>query len=514
MKISNFKKFIFAALSAALFFIACEKEDSDDDNFDIISLYADGSASSRTTKLTFTVNNNKFILTADDIKINAVFSVIKDELSREGTTYELFITPGATGTIKVGLDPYRGFTGWNARTATVYADNYFTGNSELTITGLSYNLLDGELDIPEEINGRSVTAIGGSAFMGRKLISVYIPDSVRTIGESAFAYNQLPEIIIPDRVFYIGSNAFAYNQLSKVTMLESPANPEKVIYIGNGAFAYNQLSEVTIPKSITSIANSTFAYNKLTKIDIPEKVYYIGTDAFFDNRLSEVTIPKNVIYIGNGAFAYNQLSEIIIPEKVSSVSGFNNNKLTKVEFVFEIVTEVVDGVDTEVKKYKVTTIGSNAFSYNKLTKIDIPESVTIIGNNAFVYNQLKNITIPNGVITIGSYAFSNNLLESVTISESVADIGQRAFANNKLSEIKIPDNIKNIGIQAFMDNPLISITIGEDVSLGSSAFGNNFEYTYNDKDNKRAKGTYIWDIDSKKWIKKEDGDGGDGDGDE
>jgi len=488
MKISRFKKFIFAALSASLFFIACEKENSADDDFAIVSLSANGSSNSKTTKINFTVSNDKFTLTADDIIINAVFYVMKGELKKTGATaYELPITPGGTGTIRVGLNPYNGFTGWNAKTATVYADNYFSGTSELTITGgAGYRHSDGSLEIPLEINRMPVTKIGGSAFLGKGLIEVTIPDSVTNIGESAFAHNQLSKIEIPVNVVSIGSTAFAYNQLSAVTI------PNSVTSIGSGAFGYNQLTSFTIPENVTYIANSTFAYNQLTSITIPKKVKTIGNDAFLDNRLTEliiiediedvnyigitsigngafsynrltsITLPKNLTSIGNGAFSHNELTSITIPKNVSSVSGFNNNELTKVEFVFEIVNETVDGVVTEVKKYKVTTIGHSAFAYNELKKIDIPGSVT--------------------------------------------DIGYRAFAYNKLSKVIIPDSVRNIEIHAFIDNPLTSITIGERVTLGSSAFGNGFEKAY--YDNSRAKGTYIRDnIDSKTWTKKEDGEG-------
>jgi len=456
MKINNFKKFIFVALFAALFFIACEeKEESGDDNFAIISLSADGSTSVGTTRIFFTVNDDKFALTADDIKINAVFYIIKGDLKKTGTmAYELSITPGGTGTIRVGLDPYRGFSGWNAKTATVYADRYFSGTSELTITGSGYSHLDGNLKIPNKINNLPVTAIGDSAFIRKELISVIIPNSIKTIGDSAFAHNQLSEIIIPNSVVSIGNTAFAYNQLSKVTI------PNSVTTIGSGAFGYNQLSSVTIPTGIISIRNSVFAYNKLTEIDIPDSVTTIGIDAFTDNRLSAVTISDNVTIIGNGAFAYNRLTSITIPEKVSSLSGFNNNKLTKVEISSEIVT----------------AIGSNAFAYNLLEEFDIPESV----------------------ITIGNYAFTHNSLAGVTIPDKVTDIGYRAFAYNCLSEIIIPDSVNNIEIQAFIDNPLTSITIGENVTLGSSAFGNDFENFY--YKNNRKKGIYTFTDDAWKYT--------------
>jgi len=599
MRISS-KKFIFAALSAAFFFLACEKEDfAVGDNFAIISISADGSKVAATTTLTITVNDDKFALKAEDIKINAAFSVIKrvkgDLTEKPGTakTYELPITSGGSGTIRVGLDPYRGFTGWDAKTAYVYADWYFSGTEELTITGYNPSIIDPLINlIPEKIAGVPVKTIGYRLFYNTGLNEIILSPGIEVIGNSAFANNQLASITIPKGVTTIGSTSFAYNQLTNVII------PESVITIGYGAFVYNQLSEIAVPKNVKYIENSAFAYNRIEKISIsekitslsgfndnkltevkfidndenpgnekitigsrafannllesitmPESVIIIGNSAFENNLLKSVTIPENVTDIGDGAFAYNYLEKITIPEKVSSLSGFNNNELTEVKFIdndknpsnvttissnafaynqlkkvdipksvkvilnyafaynqLERITisekilslsgfnnnELIEVkfIDDEKNPSNVTTIGTSAFAYNKLEKIDMPGSVTTIGDYAFANNLLKSVTIPESVKTIGNSAFANNFLESVTIPDNVADIGYRAFANNKLSKIIISDNVESVGIHAFMENPLTSITIGKDVKLGVSAFGNGFESAYNIK-YKRAKGTYI-----------------------
>jgi hypothetical protein len=437
MKIKKHLKFIVIILSVLIFITCKEEEDSGDDNCAIVSLSTDGSASVRTTKIFFTVND-KFTLTADDIKINADFSVIKGEIKQTGTmTYELSITSGSRGTIRVGLDPYRGFTGWSSKTAAVYADWYFSGTTELTIKGYSLASFTSN-EIPSNIEGLPVTAIGDSAFIRKELTEVFIPlyGFIKIIGDRAFAYNQLTEIDIPDSVVSIGSAAFAYNQLFKVDINDN------VTSIGYGAFSYNQLTEIHIPKKITEIENSIFAFNRLIKVDIPDGVTAIRSDAFTDNNLSEVTIPANVTSIGNGAFGNNKLKKIKFnkPDKLEYLSGFNNNELIEVE-------------------------------------------------------------IPDAVVTIGSSAFAYNELEEIIISNAVTEIGYRAFAYNKLSEIIIPDKVRSIGIQAFIGNPLTSITIGENVTLGSSAFGNGFEIFY--YSNKREKGTFTFNTESKTWTKEE-----------
>ena len=97
--------------------------------------------------------------------------------------------------------------------ALTYGDlTYTVSNGEVTITGCNTSVT--EIEIPEEIDGYPVTAIGNKAFSSRgsisSLISINIPDSVTSIGASAF-YNcsGLTSINIPDNVTSIGSSAFA-----------------------------------------------------------------------------------------------------------------------------------------------------------------------------------------------------------------------------------------------------------------------------------------------------------------
>lgn len=315
MKNCNFKKFIFIALSVAVFFIACKDEEAFvDNNYAIVSLSADGSSGGRTTKLIITVNDDKRALTADDIKINASFLVIKGVLSQNGTICELPIIFGNTGTIRVGLDPYRGFTGWDAKTAYVYADWYFSGTLNLTITGCAQSV---DLsNIPNEIAGKPITAIGSSAFRNKGLLSVTIPEKIITIGSSAFESNQLTEIEIPNGVTTINNNAFRYNKLTKIKIPENVSNlsgfndneintveflSTKVTTIGSYAFENNMLSSINIPESVTTISYNAFFNNMLSSIVIPASVYYISDYAFSNNPLTSITIGANVI-LGSAAF--------------------------------------------------------------------------------------------------------------------------------------------------------------------------------------------------------------------
>jgi len=300
MKNNNLKKLIFTAFSIAIFFIACkDKEIFYDNNYAITSLFACGSTGDAkdipTTKLIFTVNDDNLVLTANDIKINADFSVIKGDLKKntDTMTYELHIIPGSYGTIRVGLNPYQGFTGWNAKDAYVYSDWHFSGTSNLTITGCHYSVVVHPLTIPPTIANLPVTAIGANAFYYKNLNSVTIPESVTSIETSAFKGNKLTTITIPKNVIYL--SGFNNNMLSSINILAD------VLTIGSYAFSDNLLSNITIPESVTYIESYAFSDNLLSKIKIPESVIYIDSYAFSNNPLISITI-GDYVALGTSAF--------------------------------------------------------------------------------------------------------------------------------------------------------------------------------------------------------------------
>ena len=126
--------------------------------------------------------------------------------------------------------------------------------------------------------------------------------------------------------------------------------------------------------------------------------------------------------------------------------------------------------------YQVTEIGPFAFYYcNKLTSINIPNSVTNIGMYALQgCLDLTSITIPNSVTSIGDYAFSwCNKSTSLTIGDGIETIPANAFEGcSSLTSFTIPSNVKTIESEAFARcTGLTSLTIPSTVStIGLNAF--------------------------------------------
>lgn len=129
-----------------------------------------------------------------------------------------------------------------------------------TINGVNAIVSDSSLktlDLPSEINGKTITSVGEASFYGCLFLShIIIPDSVTSIGAYAFyGCSSLFGIIIPDTVNTIGGFAF-----SECIALSELSLPSSLIFIR--AFAFDtclSLSEVIIPESVILIESYAFA---------------------------------------------------------------------------------------------------------------------------------------------------------------------------------------------------------------------------------------------------------------
>ena len=274
-------------------------------------------------------------------------------------------------------------------------DYAYTQFSDDTVTITDYKGNAAQLQIPTQLGGYPVTAIGENAFEGcYGLTEITIPDSVTAIGDSAFAMcADLTSVSIPDSVTTIGSYAFADCQSL------------------TGSFV--------IPKNVTAIEEGTF-FNctRITNIFIPDSVTSIGDVAFFSCwGLHSITIPESVSSIGVSAFAdCIGLTSITIPDRVTSIEPHTFSSC--------------DNLTNITIPNSVTAISVDAFGgCSSLTNITIPDGVTYIGGYAFGYCQdLTSITIPNGVTEIDSWTFERcENLTSITIPDSVTAIKEDAF---------------------------------------------------------------------------------------
>ena len=100
--------------------------------------------------------------------------------------------------------------------------SYEINGAVVTITDCSSDA-SGDLEIPEVIEGGSVTSIAASAFSNcTSLTGITIPNSVTSIGASAFrGCSSLTDITLPDSLTSIGTSVFRV--CSSLTGITIPA---------------------------------------------------------------------------------------------------------------------------------------------------------------------------------------------------------------------------------------------------------------------------------------------------
>ncbi len=288
--------------------------------------------------------------------------------------------------------------------------------SSVTITGYSGSKTN--VEVPSEINGKTVAAIGENAFFNSSITSIKLPSSVHSIGKNAFhSCTSLGSISLPAAVTNIESNAFR-----SCTGLKAVTLPSSLKKIGNQAFYQcSALASIALPKTLTSIGDWAFAYcTNLGTVAIPSAVSSVGSSVFYECKsLSKCSIESgtHLSALGDSMFFdCTSLKSFTIPSSIKVVPAncfVGCRSMTSVSLPTSI-----------------TTIGQNAFAdCISLSGVKFGSNLRKIESSAFNgCTGLKDVTIPSGTTSIGESAFSGCTgLRSATIPASVTTIGAKAF---------------------------------------------------------------------------------------
>ncbi len=360
------------------------------------------------------------------------------------------------------------------------------------------------LEIPAEIGGKPVTAIGEQAFLSsRKVESITLPESLKVIGSGAFqGCSALTEITIPASVETIGERAFL--------LCSSLQN----IHVAADNAAYCDVDGVLFSKDKTVLA--AFPGARTGSYAVPEGTVRIAPDAFRSCALTDVSFPESLTAIGDRAFQSAHLEKVVVPAHVKMGSYvYANCAQAKSAEVAEGVTEITDstfhGLDScesvtlprslkvigdyafrRLKAENITLpdglerIGKQAFESSGLTSVKIPASVKEMDYGAFLYSkemtnvqfapgsQLKDLApsalghcyhldqvdLPKGLTTIGDGALACSGLRNIRIPDSVTTIGQGAFSGcGNLTQVTLPKNLSSVGWDAFKDCPVSEVSL-------------------------------------------------------
>ena len=331
----------------------------------------------------------------------------------------------------------------------------YDDHAELT----SYTGTDTKLVIPDEVEGKPVTALGEHAVSSKELEELVFPSGLKRIGAYGVGVcSNLKTADFPDGLKEIGDYAFM-----DCPSLTEAVIPDSVERIGRGAFLNCGFTSVTLPENLWQIGSIPFAdCEKLEEIQISSKnaMYQTIDGVLFTKDGKELiqypaargetyTVPDGTEVIAYGAFAMNRI---------------DNNMVEDIQTLKDI------RFPESLKE-----IGNMAF-YDciKIRSLQLPESLKKIGDFAFgcenagtariYFDSFPSIRIPAGVESIGRFAFSGLLNASFEVDEKnpyYASSG--GFITNKHKDtllytpsgigsvIRIPEGITTLTDYVFWD---------------------------------------------------------------
>ena len=371
-------------------------------------------------------------------------------------------------------------------------------NEEGGLTLTAYTGSASEPEIPAEIDGKPVTAIGDSCFAGNLFLErIHVPEGVTRIGNYAFeCCSVLKKIYLPDSVRSIGDGAFS----GCISLILADIQ-EGLETIGRGAFLIcTSLVYLDLPESLTgigpfacagctSLANVTFHGDLVTEVP----------DRLFDGcaKLATVILSGGVTVIGDRSFSGCESLTYLYAEKFLSRIGkyaFNECSMLKsVDLGAQAIEEAAfsgcGAMNYIYLKDGTESIGYRAFMSTGIRNLDIPASVSDIAEGAFVNSKITGISLEDEtnfkMIGTSLYSadgktlitcfpedpYSEDMEEEIVIPDGTETISAYAFSNVwGASRVIFPDSVKRICARAFSLSTISEAEIPADADVDPDAF--------------------------------------------
>lgn len=324
----------------------------------------------------------------------------------------------------------------------------YSENDDGTVTITGGNIVTPKLEIPAELEGKKVSAIGMNAFTGNNVITdLVIPEGVTTLNWYSFnTCRNLETVTLPDSLEFIDS--WAFERCSKLKTINVPAN---VTRINGGAFAQNSsMTSITCdPANKNYVSVNGVLFTK----DMKELVAYPG------GIQGEYTVPATVNHIGDAAF-YGALG-------LDSVTILGN-----LDFIgFEAFAECSKLTDVAIRD-GVNYVGYWAFrGCDGIKSLTVPQSVTNIGNQAFGFayadQKMSGFSLRGYKDSAVNFYAIRHDIPFICIGEASEDNKPFDKDNAKESEVETnPDTPEDEKITTIIATPAFNMKDKSEAGVG------------------------------------------------
>ncbi|MBR5288575.1 MAG: leucine-rich repeat domain-containing protein [Clostridia bacterium] len=323
-----------------------------------------------------------------------------------------------------------------------------------------YNGFDACVEIPAEIDGVAVKAIGEHAFEShRYLCFLTLPEGLETIGESAFEWcSNLKHVNFPSTLKTIESRAFYagyHGSALELTAVET---------IGESAFAWCvRISEtITLPEGLRIIGDHAFdGCSWLSEVYIPASVEAIGEKAFADSAVNYLVFEgKNLPRMAENTLADCwYLTDIDLhtdaSKKDAQALQAAVDALGLECYVWRMQNPDVDYINDGLDVYENGVLISYAGDQSHIRPWDTFDDITVtaVADGAFRGNQtIEYFAVPynDEFTTIGAEAFADSTLHTIDLFDSVTTINGGALRNCvNLTELILPESIEFVGAETL-----------------------------------------------------------------
>lgn len=144
----------------------------------------------------------------------------------------------------------------------------------------SYKGEESVIEIPAEMDGKKITAIGKGAFEGNEYVEkVIVPEGVELIEKNAFkGCISLEEVVLPESCTDIGASAFEDCKILKKLNL-----PQNITVLSRKMLKNCKLLEkLELPKGLVKIDNEAlYDCDSITELELPEGLRYLGKECLY-----------------------------------------------------------------------------------------------------------------------------------------------------------------------------------------------------------------------------------------